>query len=93
MSPFGGKHDVDPPLTKGNALTIGYGASGGVPYAFTLEDGQDIDVEFFKFFFSNQPTDMSGIEQPSPFTRGGGPKLKEIKTFGVKVIPVVQRRS
>jgi len=93
MSPYGGKHNVDPPLTKGSTLTIGYGASGGVPYSFTLEDGRDLDVEFFKFFFLTQPADMSSIEQASPFDRAAGPKATKIQdTYGVKVIPVVQRR-
>jgi len=93
MSPYGGKYYVDPPLTSGNTLTIGYGASGGVPYSFTLGDAQDIDVEFFKFFFLTQPTDMSSIKQDSPFGRGMGPKSTRVQNiYGVKVIPVVERR-
>ena len=94
MSPYGGKHRVDPPLPQGGTLTIGFGASGGVPYEFTLEDNQEIDVEFFKFFFSTQPTDMSSIEQGSPFTPSRiQRKPTRVATYGVKVIPVVQRHS
>ena len=73
---------------------IGHGASGGQPYSFRLEDGQDIDVEFYKFFFSNVAiNNMSSIMQ-DPFGRKGEPNAPPLQPlYGVKIIPVIQRRS
>jgi len=73
---------------------IGHGASGGQPYSFGLEDGQDIDVDFYKFFFSNVAiNNMSSIMQ-EPFGRTGDPNPFPVQPiYGVKIIPVIQRRS
>ncbi|KAK0502237.1 hypothetical protein EDD18DRAFT_1139863 [Armillaria luteobubalina] len=66
--PGSAKKNVDVCLPPGESLAIGYGASGTVPYMYTLREGQDVDVGFLKLFFSTEYLDFSGLVQGSPFT-------------------------
>lgn len=51
------------------SLTIGYGSGGSQPFAYTLRDGQDVDVGFLKLFLATEPVDLSYVSQDSPFGR------------------------
>ncbi|KAK0469386.1 caspase domain-containing protein [Desarmillaria tabescens] len=92
---------VDSCLQKGSTLTLGYGNGGMNPFTFTVPDGQDVDVCFFKLFVTAKPVDLGSISQSSPFsdlrTRSSGspapspPDLTE--SWASIAIPVVQRRA
>ena len=49
-------------------VTIGYGAGGGEDITFTLKDGMDSEIGFFKLFFYEIEAEMvvRDIEQESP---------------------------
>ncbi len=91
---------VDACLQKGSALTLGYGNSGMKPFMFTVPDGQDVDVCFFKLFVTAKPVDLGSISQSSPFSnlrtsRGESPARSPPDLTGSwasMVIPILQRR-
>ncbi len=103
MSPNNLKEEqgsVDTCLQKGSTLALGYGNGGMNPFTFTVPDGQDVDVCFFKLFVTAKPVDLGSISQSSPFsdlrTRRGesppsSPDLTE--SWASIAIPVVQRRA
>ncbi|KAK0451584.1 hypothetical protein EV421DRAFT_1044539 [Armillaria borealis] len=92
---------VDTCLQKGSALTLGYGNSGMNPFMFTVPDGQDVDVCFFKLFVTAKPVDIGSISQSSPFSdlrtsRGESPAKSSPDLTGSWAsisIPIVQRRA
>ncbi|KAH0832379.1 hypothetical protein J3R83DRAFT_13411 [Lanmaoa asiatica] len=55
------------PLKRNGAFTIGYGPGGIAPFAYSLEEGQDVDVGYLKIFLATRPIDLSDIVQLSPF--------------------------
>ncbi|KAK0218650.1 caspase domain-containing protein [Armillaria fumosa] len=91
------KNDTDVSLPPGDALTVGYGASGTVPHMYILREGQDIDVGFLKLFFSTEYMDLSGVVQNSPFDddrQSGPPSVrKSLYLWHTMCIPVVQTRG
>jgi hypothetical protein len=58
---------VDSPLPSHGSITIGYGPAGGVPFRYSLQPDQDVDVGFVKFFLSTEAVDLSCIPQSSPW--------------------------
>ncbi|KAI0316306.1 caspase domain-containing protein [Amylostereum chailletii] len=57
---------ADPPLAAdGGTLTIGYGAGGASPISWTLDDGQDLEVGFFRLVFATVYMELSDIPQTS----------------------------
>ncbi|KAK0205134.1 caspase domain-containing protein [Desarmillaria ectypa] len=92
---------VDTCLQKGSTLTLGYGNGGMNPFAFTVPDGQDVDVCFFKLFVTAKPVDLGSISQSSPFsdlrTRSSvspAPSPPDLTgSWASMAIPVVQRRA
>ncbi|KAG7451529.1 uncharacterized protein BT62DRAFT_991060 [Guyanagaster necrorhizus] len=104
MSPSSNKEEqgsVDTCLQKGSTLTLGYGNGGMNPFTFTVPDGQDVDVCFFKVFVTAKPVDLGSISQSSPFSdlgtrRGESPASSSPDLTGSwasTTIPVVQRRA
>ncbi|KAF8725249.1 Caspase domain, partial [Rhizoctonia solani] len=92
--------DTPNPTIPANAsLTIGYGSGEQMPLMFALNDDQDIDVNFFKFFVSSHPINSGLLEQGSPFgdERCDPPesKMKELfekdALWDALTISVVQR--
>ncbi|KZV74054.1 hypothetical protein PENSPDRAFT_682235 [Peniophora sp. CONT] len=88
---------AEPSLPARGALTIGYGAGGGLPYTFFLREGQNLDVGFIKLFISPEPVDFSSIEQRSPFkdpiARGKRKPSAEFEVgWDTVTIAVVQRK-
>ncbi|CAE6420111.1 unnamed protein product [Rhizoctonia solani] len=68
-SSSGGRLDpTDPTLPRGSTYTIGYGGGGQPPFMFSLDDGVDLDVDFFKLFVSVDPVDFQSLQQGSPFS-------------------------
>ncbi|QRV92055.1 ICE-like protease (caspase) p20 domain protein [Ceratobasidium sp. AG-Ba] len=59
--------EVDIPLPRNSLLSIGYGASGEVPFAYCLDDEQMLDVGLIKLFVTSSPVELGLIEQESPF--------------------------
>jgi len=49
-----------------NSVTVGYGAGGGDPIAFALEDWKKSDAGFLKAFVSTEYVDMQSLPQSSP---------------------------
>ena len=92
-----GKSIVDPPLRPRSTLTIGYGATGGVPLAFELR-GSQVDIGFLKLFLTTTQTDFGSLAQGSPFgsTRAPLPKndvMKKLQTmdlWGTVMVTIVQ---
>ncbi|KAK0469283.1 caspase domain-containing protein [Desarmillaria tabescens] len=93
---------VDTSLQKRSTLTLGYGNGGMNPFTFTVPDGQDVDVCFFKLFATAKPVDLGSISQSSPFSdlrtsrgespvRSPPPDLTE--SWASITIPVIQRRA
>ncbi|KAK0194153.1 hypothetical protein F5146DRAFT_1183776, partial [Armillaria mellea] len=103
MSPGSSKEErgsVDTCLQKGSTLALGYGNGGMNPFTFTVPDGQDVDVCFFKLFVTTKPVDLGSISQSSPFSDlrprhtespPSSPDLTE--SWASIAIPVVQRRA
>ncbi len=102
MTPFSGsyyqpghaKKDADISLPPHTSLTIGYGASGTVPYMYTLKKGQDVDVGFLKLFFSTDYLDLSDIVQGSPFYGDRSSdryQPKKMRLWDTMSVAVVQR--
>ncbi|KIM20623.1 hypothetical protein M408DRAFT_33545, partial [Serendipita vermifera MAFF 305830] len=89
------KGRVDPPLLPYQSLTLGYGAGGGLPFTYSLRDGQDIDVGFIKVFLSTEQVDLSVVPQKSPFSkdypRGVDISEKPRGLWETILITVVQR--
>ncbi|KAK0484889.1 caspase domain-containing protein [Armillaria novae-zelandiae] len=92
---------VDTCLPKGSVLTLGYGNGGMNPFTFTVPDGQDVDVCFFKLFVTAKPVDLGSISQSSPFSelrtsRSESPAKSSPDLTGSWAsisIPIVQRRA
>ncbi|KAK0223600.1 hypothetical protein IW262DRAFT_1458650 [Armillaria fumosa] len=91
---------VDTYLERNSTLTLGFGNGGMSPFTFTIPDGQEVDVYFFKFFVTTQPVDLGSISRPSPFSalmmrRGGNylpsPPVLD-RPWASKTITVIQRR-
>ncbi|KAK0484996.1 caspase domain-containing protein [Armillaria novae-zelandiae] len=91
---------VDTYLEQNSTLTLGFGNGGISPFTFTIPDGQEADVCFFKFFVTTQPVDLGSISRPSPFSaltmqRGGNhlpsPPVLD-RSWASKTITVIQRR-
>ncbi|QRV99637.1 ICE-like protease (caspase) p20 domain protein [Ceratobasidium sp. AG-Ba] len=61
---------ADCPLPKQSKMTLGYGANGRVPFAYCLEDEQQIDVGIVKLFVTNSPVEFGMLSQGSPFEGG-----------------------
>ncbi|KIM28590.1 hypothetical protein M408DRAFT_137083 [Serendipita vermifera MAFF 305830] len=91
------KGTVDPPLLPYQSLTLGYGAGGGLPFTYSLRDGQDIDVGFIKIFLSTEQVDLSVVPQKSPFSkdypRGVDISEKPRGLWETILITIVQRRN
>ena len=72
------------PLKAGAAenVTIGYGAGGGDDVMFTLKDGVDSEIGFFKLFFYDREAEMvvRDIKQDSPL--GSHTFAKETRNVG-----------
>ncbi|PBL03063.1 hypothetical protein ARMGADRAFT_1069627 [Armillaria gallica] len=91
---------VDMRLSKDDILNLGYGNSSMKPFVFTLPDGQDVDVSFFKFIVTPEPVGLGSIAQLSPFSdlapRGISSVLASSDipgSWASVVIPVVQRTA
>ncbi|PBL03181.1 hypothetical protein ARMGADRAFT_1003970 [Armillaria gallica] len=91
---------VDTYLERNSTLTLGFGNGGMSPFTFTIPDGQEVDVCFFKFFVTTQPVDLRSIARSSPFSaltmrRGGNhlqfPPVLD-RSWASMTIPVIQRR-
>ena len=67
------------PLRARSYLTVGYGASGGVPFTFRFRDeaGEEDQRGFFKVFFTNSATDLGSLLQASPFEPARAPLSKD----------------
>ncbi|QRW14169.1 ICE-like protease (caspase) p20 domain protein [Ceratobasidium sp. AG-Ba] len=70
---------VDISLPRRGQLSIGYGTSGRVPFAYMLEDGQNFDLGLIKLFVTDTPVDFGLLEQESPFEEGGRGNVRGIK--------------
>jgi hypothetical protein len=66
-----GAGKIDAPLSPNDSLTLGYGSSGTIPFAYRLEDNQTFDVGIIKLFVTTSPINFGLLEQDSPFDEGG----------------------
>ncbi|QRV92056.1 ICE-like protease (caspase) p20 domain protein [Ceratobasidium sp. AG-Ba] len=71
LGPIPGAGKIDVPLPRKGSLSVGYGASGETPFAYSLEDGQALDIGIIKLFIATSPVNFGLIEQDSPFDEGG----------------------
>ncbi|PBL03060.1 hypothetical protein ARMGADRAFT_1003870 [Armillaria gallica] len=91
---------VDIRLSKDALLHLGYGNSGMNPFVFTLPDGQDVDVCFFRFIVTLEPVDLGSILQLSPFLDSTPRSLRIVSpssdipgSWASIVIPVIQKTA
>ncbi len=92
---------VDPCLPNDAILTLGYGSRKMDPFMFTIPDGQDVDVCFFKLFVTTEPADLRSISQSSPFSDSRTPRgVSRVSpssdltgSWASIVIPVVQKTA
>ncbi|KAG9096139.1 hypothetical protein FRC07_010978, partial [Ceratobasidium sp. 392] len=77
------RQDPDLPA-KGKQITIGDGSDGGAALVFKLGKGVNLDVGFFKVFWSTNPLQLSDMPQGSVFEEQG---VKDIRTFGFQDKP------
>jgi len=95
--PTAGKHKVDPPLKERGTLSIGYGSGGAAPFTCYIEEGQNVDVGFFKLFLTTEYVDFSNVAQVAPFRAGGRAghrvKPKNQPLWDTILVPFVQRRG
>lgn len=103
MSPFGAGVEsyssVDDPLPPKSKLTIGFGDGGASPWHFSLHDGEDVDVGFFKLFLTTAPANFAMIHQETPFVSAESARaIQAVKRYlqfnmwGTKLVTAVQRR-
>ncbi|KAH7337210.1 caspase domain-containing protein [Rhizoctonia solani] len=98
--PMLGLGSSNPTLPRDAPLTIGYGLGGQIPFAFSLDEGQDLDVTLLKLFVSNAPTNLPPLEQESPlngsrclFSDSGVKKIfGKVSTWDAFTVAIVQRR-
>ena len=89
-------------------LRVGFGGGSGTdPFTFSVPDGQEMDIGYFKVVLSTDKVDLAHLSQPSPFTPGedliGDVELGTRKAqksadrppfdYGAIHIPVVLRRA
>ncbi|KAI0962768.1 hypothetical protein AcW1_000051 [Taiwanofungus camphoratus] len=81
-----------PPLKRMQAVTVGYGAGGGDPIEFELNQHDESDTGFLKLFVSTFYVDMDHIAQPSVFeglwTRKATRKAEEFSMCGSWVMTI-----
>lgn len=91
---------VDPPLLPRSVLTIGYGDTATEPWTFGLRPGENVDVGFFKVFFTTSPSDFSTLLQDSPFVPSPGasragqlnnPPSPAVEFWGTKLATIVHK--
>lgn len=90
-----GLGNVDAPLPKQSKLTLGYGGGGVPPWKFSLREGDEKDIGFFKLFLSTVHTDFSSILQGSPFKpdkprAGAKAKLPVPEFWATQLVTVIQ---
>ncbi|PPQ96601.1 hypothetical protein CVT26_010745 [Gymnopilus dilepis] len=88
--------EIDAPLRKGGAFSIGYDIDSGCdPIAFALNEGHTAEVTFLKIILSTRPIDVEHIPQDSPFEFNRSPKKWQFKKdrWDTKLIPIVQCRK
>ena len=88
---------AEPSLAAHSDLAIGFGGCGREPFQCTMRPDQDLDVGFLKFFVLTKPTDLSGMEQMSPFQTVRSRDIRQripgdVDEWDVISIPVVQCR-
>ncbi|PBK76176.1 hypothetical protein ARMSODRAFT_1080291 [Armillaria solidipes] len=89
---------VDTYLQRGSTLTLGFGSGGMSPIRFTVPDGQDVDVSFFKIFVTTQAVNLRSISQSPPFNEAIKRAAERApppvpKDWASRTIPVVSRRA
>ncbi|CAG8697416.1 9536_t:CDS:2, partial [Acaulospora colombiana] len=107
--PIVAEQDHEAPLQPKGTFTIGYGRVGETPWTHcvgddeevyqsgkVVQDEQDIDICVFKLFLTSKPTDLSDIEQPSPFP-GDARKTRRYKwgkeewdAVSITVVPYIE---
>lgn len=65
------------PLTAECPITVGYGPLDADPWSFTLPDGANDEVNFFKLYASREPLNLTSILQKSPFIDSDPPEPLE----------------
>ncbi|THU96129.1 hypothetical protein K435DRAFT_893462, partial [Dendrothele bispora CBS 962.96] len=60
-------NQTDPSIPKHGSLPIGYGSGGARPLEFVIDNSEDVDVSYIKFFITTEYVDLSRIAQASPF--------------------------
>lgn len=89
------KIGLDAALPAHSRLGVGYGNSGTNPMRFSIPEGQNQDVGFFRLFLSTTPTSFQSIAQLSPFEgrRGAQPPRAEgvvTERWSAKTATVIQ---
>ncbi|KAG8706555.1 hypothetical protein FRC09_002352 [Ceratobasidium sp. 395] len=87
----------DPDIPKGGQRVIGDEADGGSLLSFALGSGQNLELGYFKVFWSTEPLELDDIAQSSPFDtsayqgEGRAPIIKTAGQWGAELITLVQR--
>ncbi|KAJ7919727.1 hypothetical protein B0H13DRAFT_1605989, partial [Mycena leptocephala] len=76
-------HHQEAPVPASETVTIGYGAGGGYPIQFLLEDGKIRDTGFLKVFVSTKYVDTGYMEQASAAEAPQKLKVAKILKTGI----------
>ncbi|KAJ7207140.1 hypothetical protein GGX14DRAFT_456331 [Mycena pura] len=85
---------ADPSIEKEGELTIGYGSGGARPLSVLMDDSDDVDVSYIKFFITTEYVDLSKIAQSTPFenTRKIVLESPTRKLFDTLLVTVVTKK-
>ncbi|KAG9121488.1 hypothetical protein FRC07_002546, partial [Ceratobasidium sp. 392] len=71
LGPLPGSGRMDVPLRQKGYMSVGFGSSGVVPFAYCLGEDQKFDVGIIKLFVTTSSVNFGLLEQESPFEEGG----------------------
>ncbi|KIK68715.1 hypothetical protein GYMLUDRAFT_68557 [Collybiopsis luxurians FD-317 M1] len=85
---------AEPSIPPKGYLTIGYGPGGARPMEIDMDDEEEVDVSYIKFFITSEYVDLSRIAQQSPFkeSRDDPPKSPPRELFETLLMSIVTKK-
>ena len=95
-STSGEHYKLESHLKRNGELCVEFGAGGWRAFNYKIRKGQDLEVGFLKIYLSNQPVDLSSIQQQSASQETRSPCVRyteRLYTWDTILIPIIQRRN